>query len=222
MSYSFGALDSPIDLGQDFDLERISPVGGTETDNWVGRSRHGDFIPATNQQRNKRTLYVATFRAIKPDGADPSVTLGGAEGYEGFIATRVSVRQVNTEDATVEVQLHEHDGNGSLHGPRAVAVTLPLSGYGVLAAPLGGGLSENLIGMEWVAEIGHIDRKNRLGDHLVGFSFGCRIDVMQEYVDDEGSFSPSANYFVDSDLPAEENTDARTRRIAGHSFLALS
>lgn len=223
MSYKFGATDSPIDLGEHFELTGpINPAGGTETDNWVGRNRHGDFIPATNQQRNKRTLYSVTFRAINPDGATANVILGGAAGYDGFIATRVSVRQVNVEDAIVEVQLHEHETNNNLHGPRAVTVALPTSGYGVLAAPLGGGLSENLIGMEWVAEVGHNDRKNRLGDHLIGFSFGCRIDVMQEYVDDEASITPESGFFIDSDLPAEEGTDARTRRVSGHSFLALS
>lgn len=223
MAYSHGANNSPIDL-ENFELVGVSPIGGVRFDTYVGRSRLGNEIPATNQQRNKREEVVATFRAILPNGSAPQVTLGGdGSEYDGYVATRVEVDQVNTEDGTVRVTLHKNDGNSNEHSEQKSVVTLPSTGYGITATPLtGGSPATNCIRMSFSAAMEHRDRQDRLGDHLYGFSYGCRLECSQEYVDDEGAISAAAGWFIDEDLPAEENTDARTRVVRGHSFNAVT
>ena len=224
MAYSFGALTNPLDLGEHFEQIGASPAGGFTTENSIGKDRLGNYIAATNQQRNKKSELVISFRAINPDGGMVDIVLGGVGGAGEWVATKVTVRQVNNADAIVSVTLHQHDGNGNLHLAQKYTVSLPLSGYGVTANPItglaGDDCADNCVSMEWSAEIMHKDKTNRLNDHLVGFSQGCRIDCTQTYVDNAETLTADPNWFIDSDVPSDDAEDTRSRVLRGHTFLA--
>ena len=221
MTYSFGALTNPLTLGDDFEQIGASPAGGFTTENSVGKNRLGNFIDATNQQRNKKTEMVINFRAINPDGATANITLGGVGG-EAWVPTKVSVRQVNNLDAIVEVTIHKNDDNANLHIAQSFIVALPLCGYGITANPITGvdgeDCADNCIGMEWTAEISHKDKTDRLNDHLVGFSNGCIINCKQTYVDDQGVIEADDGWHIDSDIPSDDHDDTRSRIVSAHFF----
>lgn len=231
MAYSFGANLTALDLEtlfpdlgdtDKFEFLGASPAGGKETTNSVSRDRKGNYITATNQQRNEVANFTLTFKAIVPDGVEAEVVLGDIGGEDKFVVTRVMVRQTNTGDAVIEVTMHQHAEGENLHLQQKYTVAIPTSGYGITANPIdvapGGALKINCIGMEWTAEVQHVDKQNRVGDHLVGFSHGLLISCSQTYVDDESVISARSGWFIDSDVPSEASEDTRSRVIRGHTY----
>lgn len=223
MTYSFGALTNPLTLGANFEQIGASPAGGFATQNSVGKNRLGNFIPATNQQRNSKTEIVVSFRAILPAGATANITLGGVGG-EAWVPTKVTVKQVNNLDAIIQVTLHKNAANNNLHITQSFVVALPSCGYGVTANPItgveGDDCVDNCISMDWSAEIAHVDKGNRLNDHLVGFSQGCIVNCTQTYVDDGAAIEADDDWFIDSDISSDDAEDTRSRVVTGHTFIA--
>ncbi len=226
MAYTHGANITPVSLGENFELQGASPGGGKEFTNYVGQDKLGNFISTTNQQRNQIANFTFTYLAKVPLGATTTIELGGDGGLTGLVITRVAVRQVNNANATVELTCHQHGTTPSVNNhldTSAFTIVLPSCGYGIVSAPLtlaSGDPPDNIVSVDWSAEVQHVDKQNRLGDHLVGASFGCRLDCSESRIDNGEAITAAAGWFLDGDVPSESNADFRTRTIRGHSFAA--
>jgi hypothetical protein len=134
----------------------------------------------------------------------------------------VAVKQVNNANAMIELVCHNHEGPVTADhlAASAFTVALPLCGYGILSAPLTLGESpvDNIVSVDWAAETQHVDKQNRLGDHLIGVTFGCRLSSSETRIDNGESITAAEGWFIDSNVPSDNNTDLKTRVIAGHAF----
>ncbi len=220
MAYTFGAEDILAACGvtaADFEVQESAADETQESA--VTPDNDGAFVAASEHQHNETTEKTFTLKAKNPDGATAAFTLGGA-GTVGVVITRAVARQVNNDNATLQVTAHVHgDGAADDHAaaPLAQAVTTPSLGFGVLAVQLGGTLADcQSSEITWQCE--HIDKQNNQGDHLVGASTGLRVECQEEYVDGGSDITVPSPWKQDSQNKRTVNNDFYTRTVRAHKF----
>ncbi|HMO52306.1 MAG TPA: hypothetical protein PKE26_11880 [Kiritimatiellia bacterium] len=230
MTYKYGTLhigDFLADIGfPEAKFTLISAPSAPEqvTDNIVNQDRQGNFIAATNQQRNMRLNGRYSLKSDVPGGEALTLTLGG-KSADTPIITSANARYVNNNYAQVDLEVHEHTGPNMINDQHlddsAFEVVFPVLGYGIISCPVfTGSILPNIISMDFNAAVQHVDKQDRLGDHLFGFSFGCRVDATVTLLDNDDTLTLAAGWFKDSDLRAGESLDSATRVIKAHLFIA--
>lgn len=220
MARTFGAEDILSALGvtaADFEIQESGEDSTQESA--VTQDNVGAYVPASEKQFNPTEEKTFTLKAKNPDGATAAFTLGGA-GTTGVVVTRAVARQVNNDNATLQVTAHAHDG-GTLNDhqatPLSQAVTTPSLGFGVLAVQLGGTLADcQSSEITWDCE--HVDKQGNQGQHLIGASTALRVECSEEYVDDGSEITVPSPWKQDSQNKRTVNNDFYTRTVRAHKF----
>lgn len=222
MAYDYGSNGSVngITIPVGFERHGGSPFDGHETTNVIVQNRLGDYIAATNQQRNKIYNRNINLKAINPAGVTPTFVLGGVGDADAHCLTQVAAKFINNDYATVDLTAHYHD-EGDDHIGGSFNFVVPSCGYGIIACPVfDGAILDNIVAMDFTAAVQHVDKQNRLGDHLVGFSFGCRVDAQITLVHNGTMPTIATGWFQDGVAVNDQNVEAVVAVIRAHTFIA--
>lgn len=217
MAFTHGASDL-FGLA-DADFVQQSHGDNTTRDHSIVEDDKGDFIADSDAEYNKRDEVSVTYAAKNLEGpAQPKeIVMGGdGQGSGGFVITQIAVTQESTKEATIVVTGHKHDADNT-HLTREYTVALPLlSAHGILESPLKAALPTNIQKFTWTASLGHIDKGDNRGDHLIGVSTGLRIECTEDYVDNAEVHTLQAPWVLDDEDVKGDKRDLQTKSLKAH------
>lgn len=219
MAHVFGATDLWAALGitggntADFEIQETTI--DEQSSDAVTRTKVGEYVAASHKQFDIRTERTFLVQASTIDGSTLTFNLGGA-GTSGVVITRAEVRQTNNGHAQMTLTAHDHDGT-TTHAGTEYEYTTPSMGFGVLAVKLNGTLADAQSARETV-EVGHVDRLNNAGAHLVGRSFGVMFDYEEVYLSQGTAPSPSASFKSPLVRTRAPNTDFNEYTVTAKSY----
>jgi hypothetical protein len=227
MAFIFGSESAltPISYTVPTNFQRIAgnPFTGQDFTIVTPQDRRGNFIDASSVSVNPIRNVSLTLMATLPGGAGFQAAMGGVTSANVPCWTSVTGRYVNNDFARIELVGHIHTaGQGNEHHSGSVNVSLPSAGFGILACDaISGTLPMNLVSVDYAVSLTHLDKQNRLGNHLIGHSFGGRIDVTMTFIDDTEP-TIDTSYYMDSNVLNDTNVDFATRVIRCHKYFALT
>jgi hypothetical protein len=198
----------------DANWELVKRRVGNQISSEAAKGGDGEYMPDTEQSYDEKQDITCIYRAkSKADGLAVAVSLGlaCASGY-----TPLSVKVDTKIPGHAEVQITGHKHGVSTHELNSIDVSCAVDGWGAtdfcsLVA------NDGCQSGSWSASIDHVDKLTRKGDHFVGRSQACKVDVSGTYVSDT---APAlAADLTDDGAEITEGDDFWTANLKAHKLL---